>query len=168
MGLGTQQINHLKEENCFAIEMNEVISNKDTKTEIKEVAQTFEENEKMKIVNHTSLTISKETSLEIKDNNNYEELLHLLKLNSNFLLIMDSFLEDNSLLEDPLFSQTINVLPGMLLYVMNLNSKHPEMLTFNIILSKKINALIQLNESEASEHNSTDYSSEGNENNENT
>ena len=150
MGLGTEQNHHLKEENCFSIEMSEVIS-----TEIKELE-------------YTPLKISKEPEIEIKGNDEGENLRFLLKMNSNIIYVIDRILEDNSLLEDPSLVQMFNSLPNIIPYLMNLNSNQREAVLFNIILSNKLTALFQMNGLEDLEHNSTDYSSEGDENNENT
>jgi len=150
MGTGIEQNHHLKEENCFAIEMSEVIS-----TEIKELETT-------------PLKISKEPEIEIKGNDEGENLRFLLKMNSSIIFIIDKILEDNSLLEDPSFAQMFNSLPSKILNLMNLNLNQGESLLFNIILINKLTALLNLNDSVDLEHNSTDCSSEGDENNENT
>ena len=149
MGLGTEQNHHLKEENCFAIEMSEVIS-----TEIKGL-------------DHTALKISKESEIEIKGNDEGKNLSFLLEVNSNIIFSMDSILEDNSLLEDPSIAQILDLLPNMISILMNLNSNQAEASLFNIIILNKLSALLQLIGSENSGNNSTDYSSEGDDNNEN-
>ena len=150
MGLGTEQNHHLKEENCFSIEMSEVIS-----TEIKELETT-------------PLKISKEPEIEIKGNDEGENLRFLLKMNSSIIFIIDEILEDNSLLVDPSLAEMFNSLPSKITFLMNLNLKQGESLLFNIILINKLTALLNLNDSVDLEHNSTDCSSEGDENNENT
>ena len=149
MGLGTEQIHHLREENCFAIEMSEVIS-----SEIKEL-------------DHTPLRLSKEIEIEIKGNDEGENLLFLLKMNSNIIFIIDRILEDSSSLVDPSYAQMLDLLPNIIVYLMNLNSNQAEASLFNTIILNKLTALLQLIGSENSENNSTDFSSEGDDNNEN-
>ena len=149
MGLGTEQNHHLREENCFAIEMSEVIS-----SEIKEL-------------DHTPLRLQKEIEIKIKGNDEGENLLFLLKMNSNIIFIIDRILEDSSLLVDPSYAQILDLLPNIIVYLMNLNSNQAEASLFNTIILNKLTALLQLIGSENSENNSTDFSSEGDDNNEN-
>ena len=129
--------------------MSEVIS-----TEIKEL-------------DHTPLRLSKEIEIKIKGNDEGENLLFLLKMNSNIIFIIDRILEDSSLLVDPSYAQILDLLPNIIVYLMNLNSNQAEASLFNTIILNKLTALLQLIGSENSENNSTDFSSEGDDNNEN-
>ena len=133
---------HLNENNFVAIELPEILSNKD-KNMTNEVVGAFTGTDEMKIVN--------ESEIAIIGNDEDRKLLHIVKLNFFAINYFDHILEQNPL-DFLKFLQTLKKL-------MILNLSHGITSIFNKIIIDKINILNQLFKSEDIENNSTDVSS---------
>ena len=118
---------HLNENNFVAIELPEIMSNKDI-NKTNEVVGAFTGTEEMKIVN--------ESEIAIIGNDEDRKLLHIVKLNFFAINYFDHILEQNPL-DFLKFLQTLKKL-------MILNLSHGITSIFNKIIIDKINILNQL------------------------
>ena len=134
---------HLNENNFVAIELPEILSNKD-KNMTNEVVGAFTGTDEMKIVN--------ESEIAIIGNDEDRKLLHIVKLNFFTINYFDHIIEQNNPLNFVQFLQALKQL-------MILNISHGITSIFNKIIIDKINILSQLFKSENIEDNSTDVSS---------
>ena len=147
MGLQSEKIEHLQKDNLVAIEMTEVMPDKDIKMTSEEGADGIE--------------IVKEPDITINDNDQDKNVIDIFEKNFTAIGMCDYFIQTNAPSNfEPFLKALISLCKFNIIYDIPPN--------FNLIIAHRLIQLLNLIESEDSENNSTDGSSIGDETGENT